>query len=82
MKVNAAHIAVCDDCGSGMHNKKVGDVFTYGKYREFCKRHVARNRKVELFVLLKNEKDTDNCVRAFENQINNLINLDYSDEKN
>ncbi|MGE8080054.1 hypothetical protein [Peribacillus loiseleuriae] len=40
------------------------------------------NRKVELQILLKREKDTDNTVRAFEKQVHTLINLNIEDERN
>lgn len=36
-----AHIAVCADCGSGMHYKKDRDAYTCGKYVKFGKKHCS-----------------------------------------
>lgn len=170
-----AHIAVCADCGSGMHYKKDRNSYTCGQYgkfgKKYCSSHAIRanillstvidtlreftvggikskklieiakkessqnqqdykselhhidkrlqqlikkqstlldmyndgdftkeewrvqndvirdeqqtlsNRKVELQVLLNKEKDTDSNFRAFEKQINNLIQLNIENEQ-
>ncbi|MGE8080044.1 recombinase family protein [Peribacillus loiseleuriae] len=48
-----AHIAVCADCGSGMHYKKDRNAYTCGKYGKFGKKHCS-SHVIKADVLLSN----------------------------